>query len=272
MTILSSIFLGIIQGLTEFLPVSSSGHLVLFQHLFQIHENQVIFDVAVHLGTLLSIITVYRHSLLNILIGCKDSIKQKNVNTSLKLILLIVVASIPTAIIGLVFKDFFEQLFSNLTAVAIAFAITGTLLFVTKKFQSESSGDLFQFDFVESVTYFQALVIGTVQGFAITPGISRSGITISSGILLKMNWTSAALFSFLMSIPAIAGASLLQFKDVIWEEFHWQPLIVGFVFSYLFGVFGLKVILKSIHKGRLYIFSYYLWGLSFLLLIYKWGF
>ncbi len=262
-----SVILGIVQGLTEFLPVSSSGHLVLFQHWLGIKQHSIIFDLAVHLGTVASIITVYFKSIREIFSDLWVSAIKKRQTGGLHLSVLIICASVPTAIIGFGFKDQFESLFSSLLSVSGGFFITACLLFMTRKTgqgQSMESGhktlDLSQ---IKKVSLKKAIIIGFAQGLAIAPGVSRSGATIAAALLMGVERRAAALFSFLMSIPVILGASLIQLKDVeSWSSDLLITLVLGGVVSYLAGLAGLVMVLKLVRKGRLEVFSYYLWALS----------
>lgn len=263
---LDSIIIGIVQGLTEFLPVSSSGHLVIFQKLLNFKEHSITLDLAVHLGTLLSVLTIYYSTIKKTLTDSLISLKTKKNTPGLQLMAVVIAASVPTAIIGLGFKSDFESLFSNILAVATCFFITGGLLFLTKRKSKESSmaikSDMLG-EKVKELTFVKAIIIGIVQGFAIAPGISRSGSTIAVGILLGVDRSVAAMFSFMLSMPAILGASLLQFKDVgEWSSDLIATLLVGGATAYIAGIIGLKLVLRFVGKGRLEVFSYYLWALS----------
>ncbi len=272
MGIFEAIVLGIVQGLSEFLPISSSGHLVVFQKILTPGPHSILFDLAVHLGTVLSILTLYRKSIQKIFSQAFKSLGTKSSSHGLQLVLFVFVANIPTAIIGFGFKDQFEQLFSNFTAVGVCFFLTGLLLFVTRwksKSGQMKATQLDDLSGLESMTYGKAIVIGIAQGLAIAPGISRSGSTIAAGILIGVEKSTAALFSFVMSIPAILGASLIELKDFsAQDEISLMPVISGFVAAYLSGLIGLGIVLKFVKKGRLEVFSYYLWALS-LFILYK---
>jgi undecaprenyl-diphosphatase len=269
--ILQSIILGIIQGLTEFLPVSSSGHLVIFQKLLGLKEHSLIFDISVHLGTLLSIVTVYFGIIKQIFTDVFTAVVKKDKNYGFSFFLMMIVASIPTAIIGFSLKDVFESLFSSTLAVGIFFIITGIILKFTQRTSDDSVSVSFtDMEGLQKITFRQALTIGVAQGAAIAPGISRSGSTIACGLFVGLNRKTAALFSFLISVPAILGASLLQFKDIsAWQEGFAQVLIVGGVSAYLSGLGGLWFVLKFVKKGRLEVFSYYLWALGASLIAYN---
>ena len=188
--------LGVLQGLTEFLPVSSSGHLVIFQKILGIQEHDLAFDVAAHLGTLASVATVYRHMFLDVARNSVRGLIERKMNSSLRLCLLVIVGTIPTGIIGLSLKSHFEKLFSNLPAVGFFLLCTAALLVLTRRRQYQvQAQNLTHTDEVAEITIRQALLIGIFQGMAIAPGISRSGTTIASGIMLGLKGHVAAGFS-----------------------------------------------------------------------------
>lgn len=255
---------GFIQGLTEFLPVSSSGHLTLFQFFTGRNdlEANLAADVALHFGTLLAVIFFFRHEIKPFftLSGLKDS-------KTRRLAALIFVASIPTAIIGLAFKKQFEALFANPIAVCIALFATGLLLLVAEKIKARQSDRLE----LESISFFKALIIGTAQGFAITPGISRSGSTISTALIAGLNGEDAARFSFLLMIPAVGGASLLEMRKVFeaGKVVGYLPseLLVGLFVAAITGFAALKLLVFMIKKQKLSLFSYYLFAISAISLI-----
>ena len=275
MNSIEAIILGIIQGLTEFLPVSSSGHLVLFQHLFGLKEAELFFDVCVHLGTLVAVVIVFRQEIIKILSallqlvslgGRKEKFLQRvDSDPDLKMALLIVIGSIPTAILGLLFAGIADRLFSSTLITGLMLMVTGLLLWLTRKAESHaasvSSGDL---------STGKAFVIGIVQGLAIIPGISRSGSTISTGLLLGVDRETAARYSFLLSIPAIVGAGILSLKDGLSQT---NPVIslsfLGAVMAALVGYGALKSLLHLVKKGRLHVFAPYCWLVGILAILFS---
>ena len=271
-----AILLGIIQGLTEFLPVSSSGHLVLFQHLFGLKEAELFFDVCVHLGTLLAVIIVFRQEIKNIIFammrllfstGPKKSALQKiESDPDLKLALLIVIGSIPTAVLGLMFHNIADRLFSSPFFTGLMLMVTGLLLWLTRRANTGAGGT-----HIEGFSRTKAFVIGIVQGLAIIPGISRSGSTISIGLLLGINRETAARYSFLLSIPAIVGAGLLSLKGSLSET---DPVIWlslwGAAAAALVGYAALKVLLGIVKKGHLHLFAPYCWLVGILAIVLSW--
>lgn len=255
MSIPQAIILGIIQGIAEWLPISSSGHLVIAQTFFGL-QNLIVFDILLHIATLIVVFIVFRKEIFAIL---KAVIKFDFKSEYGRLGLYIILGSIPTGIIGILFHDVFEKMFSNLGAVAVALFITGILL-ISTKVRKTSTKDL---------DAKNALLIGLVQGFAIVPGISRSGSTISTGILAGIDKEKTARFSFLLSVPAILGASLLEFKTLGKNGLtgiKWMSIIFGMFFAAIVGYVALKILLKIIKSDKFYLFGYYCVGLSLILL------
>lgn len=271
MTLVQAIILGIFQGISEFLPISSSGHLVILQHFFGIKEGNLFFTEMLHFGTLLSIAIVYFNDIINIIVeffkmlvsGIKNK-RFKVVNEYQKLALLIILGSIPTAIIGLVFEDFFKKLYSSsMLPIGIAFLITGLLLWVANKKPHENKN-------VRDMTVLDSLIIGTFQGIAIIPGISRSGSTIIAGLFRGLNRPLATEYSFLLALPATFGAGLFGIIDVLKTNSMITvdgPLIVGVLLSTIVGVLAIRFLIKILKKDKLHYFSYYLWIIGFITII-----
>ena len=255
-----AIILGIVQGLTEFLPISSSGHLVIFQSIMRLSGENLVFDVAVHLGTLLTVITFYFGVVKRVFVDLVGFRRHRKITAGVRLFALVFVGSIPTALIGFALKDYFELMFSSRQTVGFFLCLTGIILFLTRSKKAKMSlSQAKDLNFVYQITFRQALVIGTAQGLAIAPGISRSGTTISTAILLGIEPAAAALFSFILAVPAILGAVLLQFGDLsVWGS-SWEILGVGVVTAYLSGLLGLWGVLYFVQRSRLEYFSYYLW-------------
>ena len=254
MDIFQAVFLGLIQGLTEFIPVSSSGHLVIFQNFFEIKENQLLFNVVVHIGTLIPIFIVFWKDIKEIIFLKKEKRKE---------IFYILIAIIPTGIIGILFEDFFETLFSNSFLTDLMLIITGIILHLSEKI---NSGD----KEIGQLKLWQPLLVGIAQGGAIIPGISRSGTTIAASLSQGLNRKEAARFSFLISIPVIGGAGFLEFLDVMKSEsinFEYKYLILGFLSASISGYFALKILLKVLTEKKLNYFSYYCWTVALIVLL-----
>lgn len=241
------------------------------QFIFALKEEPLTFNIATHLGAALAVMTIYWKVILKIF---KDLISLKgdgSGNLSLRLILLVLVASLPTAVFGFAFLELFRALFESLIVVAIAFFVTGTVLYVTEKRTSQGpmSGDFFDLSGVVDVSYKQAFFVGLSQAAALIPGISRAGATIAAGLYCGLDRRNAALLSFMMSIPAILGASMVESTRVMHlSADELMPLAFGTVVSYIFAIIGLKIVLSTVKHGRLHIFSYYLWFVSVGLLTY----
>ena len=243
--------LALIQGITEFLPVSSSGHLVIAQRLLGWNLDNVLLDIALHLGTAAAICVIYRKD-IRALVGdalSKDGARRK---PSLKTIGLIILAAIPAGLAGVVFKGFFEKMFLNARAAGALFFVTAAFLFASGLRKKSPV----------ALNRPKALVIGLAQALAILPGVSRSGTTISTALLVGMDRKEAGRFSFLLGLPIIVGAALLELKDVSGASISPGLLAVAFGLSTAVGIMALKLLLRIIEHGRLHYFGYYLVALG----------
>ncbi len=260
--IIESIFLAIIQGLTEFLPVSSSGHLSLLSYFMYIEsEDLLLYFLVLHAGTACSAIYFFREDIFNILEGVWDTMCRKSTDkskASWKWILLILTISIPTAIVGFAFKSTIESMGQSIFALGVAWAITGFVLLATKN-KSYNTIEL------EEFTYKKAFLVGLAQSCALVPGISRSGSTIAMALLLGASPKFAGKLSFLASFVAIFGALLLEVLDYVEVGESSIPmylLFVGFFVSFVVGLFALKFLIQLLSHGKLYLFSYYCFALA----------
>ncbi len=246
------ILLGIIQGLTEFLPVSSSGHLVIFQRLLDL-PHSIAFDVIVHLATALAVVVYFWKDIIDILLSKR------------KMIWLLIVGTIITGIIGIAFKDFFESLFSSVRAVGGFLIVTGIIIMLGEWWGKGKRN-------LEQMNIWDAILIGLAQGCAIAPGLSRSGATISASLGRNLNRSLAARFSFLLSIPAIAGAGLLQSKEIIKAGMVgigiW-PLVLGFIAAFISGLIAIKIFMSVIQKTSIRGFAYYCFIIGILIFIFS---
>lgn len=254
MTIWQALFLGMLQGLTEFLPVSSSGHLVIFQHVFGINEGAMTFDVLLHLGTLIAVLAAFWDDILSI-------IKQP----FSRLTYLIVVGCIPAGLMGFFLQPLFEKAFESLLVVGIGLLITGLVL----KISEIAADNSLSMKEVKETTYWNVLFIGLLQGIAIVPGISRSGSTIAGGLLAGLDRTFAARYSFLVAIPVILGAGLAELKDLTANGFTGSaiPYVVGPLTAAVFGFIAIKIVMRLVRNGRLSVFSYYCWTVGALTIL-----
>ncbi|MFR1517807.1 MAG: undecaprenyl-diphosphate phosphatase [Clostridia bacterium] len=252
MKILQSIILGLIQGLTEFLPVSSSGHLIVCKKLFGIDQEQfgLTFDIALHFATLIAVFIVFWPDILAIL--------KKPVQ---KLTGLLIVATIPAVLVGLFLDDYIESISQSGGFLGIAFLVTAALLYFSQKAGKRVKT-------IETMSYADAAVIGVTQGIAVMPGISRSGSTTSAGLFLGMEKEDSLRFAFLMSIPVILGSAVMGVKDVISEpaSIEWLPVIVGMIAAGISGYFAVRFMLNFFKKRSLNIFAVYVAILGILIL------
>ena len=240
MQYIDTIILAILQGLTEFLPISSSGHLVIGQKLLNIKLPGNAFEVVLHLGTLMSVITVFRGEIKAIIFNLSDSSNQYYISA-------LVFGTIPALLVGLLLRDSISLIFDDIRFVSLSLICTGIML-ITSKFIVKRNVKL---------TLFIGLFIGLAQAVAIIPGISRSGATICMGILMGLSAPEAARFSFLLSIPVIIGAGLLTAINIKTIPFGFDIVLLGIFFSYLVGWMSLKWLLTILNSGKLYWFGIY---------------
>lgn len=268
---MKSIILGIVQGLTEFLPVSSSGHLAITQGLLGVPEDRMLFlAVMLHFGTLISIFFVYHEDIFLI---CKEfilmvieALRGRGIrahNQHRKLGLLIIVATIPTGLMGIFLGDIFEGFFTSHIIIGISLIITGTLLWTAEKIHTGKKN-------IHNMRWFDAVLVGIFQGLAITPGISRSGSTIVGSLFRGFNKELATKFSFLIAIPSILGATLLETKDAFTYglgDISLGIILAGVLASFLSGVFAIKALINFIKKEKLYYFSFYTWTIGSIIVV-----
>ena len=269
-----ALILGIVQGLTEFLPVSSTGHLIIFQHLFGLDEPQLFFDICVHLGTLMAVLIVFWKDVRQLLrslrlllwsIFVKDAhFEHIFENSEYKMLLLIFFGFFPTALLGVVFHEVGQQFFSSILVVGFMLIITGLLLWTTRRVKQEGCG-------LECFSIRTALIIGLVQGMAIMPGISRSGSTIAAALFLGLSRELASKYSFLLAIPAILGAGILSLHGMFNHPVEVnKAVLLGSATSFIVGYFALILLLRMVKKGRLYLFAPYCWVAGIAALVLGW--
>jgi undecaprenyl-diphosphatase len=266
MNLIEAFILGTLQGITEFLPISSSGHLVICQKLLGIQSQNLFFEVTVHLGTLFSIIAVYYRDLVQIVIRFCEALFGLKLKTAyhsdpyVKLAFWVILGTLPAVVVGMLFRGFVESTFHSITITAIALMVTGCLLLATRVRRFHH----------RSLNAPNSGLIGIAQAIAILPGISRSGATISTGLLLGIPQTEVARFSFLLAIPAILGAVVLELGNLseLTSEISWQALIIGFLSASTIGYTAIRVLLKILKSGRIHTFGYYCLALGILILIF----
>lgn len=252
MTKLEAFILGMIQGLTEFLPISSTGHLFIGRHFFGLNEAGLFLDTMLHVGTLLAVLVIYKNELIEI-------IKRPFG----KLSLLVIVGTIPAVVIGFIFKDMFESLSKTGVTIGWEFIFTGMILWMAEGWKKGSKK-------MENISFKDALFIGTFQAAAIFPAVSRSGLTIAAGLFRKLDRGTAAYFSFLLSIPAIFGGIVLQIGELASgnvEAVSLGSLMAATLSSALFGYFAVVWMIRFLRKSSLKIFAVYVWILGFAILI-----
>lgn len=268
-----AIILGLVQGLAEFLPISSSGHLALLQQAFGISEDKVlIFAVLLHVGTLISVFICYWKDIWELIVELcltfKDIFTGKGLRIEerpvRKLGLMIIVATIPTGIIGILFNDFFDSLYNSVVPIGIGLLITGCLLVLAEKKNTSTKR-------IGEMRYLDALIVGTVQGIAICPGISRSGSTLFGSLMCNLDREFAVKFVFLMSIPSILGSAVLETPDALAQGMNmadFGPIIVGMIVAAVSGLIAIKTMIKIVSKNKLSYFSYYVWVLGAIVIGY----
>ena len=273
MTYFEATILGLVQGLAEFLPISSSGHLALLQNWFGIEETKVLlFTVLLHVGTLISVFIMYWKDIWELIVELGLTIKDICTGKGLrmeerpvrKLGVMIIVATIPTAIIGFAFKDFFDSLYTSVIPIGVGLIITGFLLVFAEKKGESTRG-------IKEMNLRNAIFIGTVQGIAICPGISRSGSTLFGSLVCNLDRKFAVKFVFLISIPSILGSAILETPAAIEAGISISqlgPVLWGMLVAAVSGVVAIKSMIKIVSDKKLSIFSYYVWILGLIVVIY----
>lgn len=252
--LVSAILIAIVQGITEWLPVSSSGHIIIAEKLLN-YEGDLQFDVALHFGTLMAAFVYYGADIVDII---RDLLTGKWQTEKGKLGILLIIATIPAALIGIFFLKVFSEAFSDILILGFGFAITGMLLLIASLPNKKNK---------KEISYYNSLIIGIAQAFALFPGISRSGATISSGLLSGLNEKNAVKFSFLMSIPIIFGANVV----LIGNENLPPNLIWATLVSFFVGLLTINILVKYIltSNKNLRWFGIYALLLSILIIIFK---
>jgi undecaprenyl-diphosphatase len=253
--------MGIIQGLTEFLPVSSSAHLTFAEHLFGIPASwRLTYDVLLHLGTTFALLVYFAPKLRQVIVALFSPNQHKR-RENWTLVLAIAVGTIPAALAGVLLRDRLEALFARPVYSAFALLVTGVVLFCTRK----KTGDERR-----SINWRAGLVVGMAQAFALLPGISRSGVTISAALFLGLARSEAFEFSFLLSIPAVLGAAALKLKgSALFQPGTIPPVtaLLGLTASVLFGLLALVIVRKLLLQRRFHWFAFYCWGVGLLVLL-----
>ncbi len=261
MTIGEAAVLGVVQGITEFLPISSSGHLVIGQAILGMREPTVFFDVALHVGTLFAVLLVLRAPIAAV---CAEAIAlvmtvsrgKKSLSSLLttfrdSTIGHLCIGTIPVTIVGFTLRHRIEELFASPLCVGISFLITASFLFITR------FAPIYPKRHFPSMTWRHALFVGLIQALALAPGISRSGSTISAALITGCERRQAGQFSFLLFIPAVIGALILEGSHVHPQQIPWGEVIVGMLSSFLAGIIALRILLSTVVRGSFYRFAFY---------------
>ena len=232
---------GVVQGLTEFLPISSSGHLVLLHHFFGLTEPQLLFDIFLHLGTLLAVVVYFRSDILK---ACRDR----------RVIFLIILGSLPTALIGFYFESFLKSSFENVELVGMMLIVTAIFIFIASYVSNNKRASTK----AQSLGPFKALLIGIAQGFSALPGISRSGATIAMALVCNVKKIEAIRFSFLLSIPAVLGALLFELRGLDALGSNLSPSVfVGILTAFVTGLIAIYLVIKAVLGDKLFLFGVY---------------
>ncbi|MBU4227372.1 undecaprenyl-diphosphate phosphatase [bacterium] len=263
---MSLILLGIMQGLTEFFPVSSSGHLVIAKYFLKLHLPGAAFEAFLHFGTVVAVIVLFRKEIKELVISFFDSIYKlshgenisnifKN-NSSSKYAWFLVISTMPAAIIGYTFSSYFEILFGKPIIASFMLTVTGVLLWLGNKYYTGGNKN------ISEITYKDAIFIGVAQAVAIIPGISRSGLTVIAGLSRNLDREFAARYSFILSVPIILGASMFKMRELSSLNIDLSILILSGLVAAISSYGAMKIFIGLLKNRKIYLFSYYLWIIS----------
>jgi undecaprenyl-diphosphatase len=263
--IIYALILGIVQGLTEFMPISSSGHLILIPWLFKWLYFGKTFDVALHLGTFLGVVVYYRSTLSKLFRAWALTIARKdsNVNPEGRLAWLLIVSTIPGAVAGFLFEETIEEKLSSPVIIALMLVVAGVVLFVAER-AGRKRKDIVQVEMLDAV------IIGISQAAALIPGVSRSGATISTGLFLGFDRKTSAEYSFLLSVPIIGGAAMYKAVRLLKTGIPFElvaPFAFGLLAAAISGYLCIKYLLRYLQNGSIYPFVYYRWAVGIVVLI-----
>lgn len=255
MEIFQAIVLGAIQGVGEFLPISSSAHLIIAPYLFNWQEGSLAFDVALHFGTLIAVLAVFWKDWINLFKGVFNKVVHKKNSTENRMFWYLVLATIPGALIGKIFEEPIENFIRHqYVLIAIALAVMGILIFIGDRWAAKKYKD--KETEYKDLTLKQTFLIGLSQALAVIPGFSRSGTTILTARLMGVSRTAAAKFTFMLSVPIILGATVLKLPDLFVGGFDLN-IIIGIVTAAIVGVLSIKFLLKFVKKNDFAVFAYY---------------
>ena len=261
MSVFKAVILGIVQGIAEFLPISSSAHLILIPYLLGWEESSLAFDVALHFGTMMAVLVVFFKDWWDLFIGAVKDIKNKEKSTNGKMFWYLVVATIPAALAGLLLDDVIENVVrNNIWVIAIALAVMGVLIYLGDKWAQKHYKKETKFD---DISLKQSFLVGISQAFAVIPGFSRSGTTILAGRLMGISKDDITKFTFLLSVPVICGATILKVGDLVFTK----EVIIGIISSFAMGVISIKFLLNYIKKHDFSVFAFYRVILAIIVLV-----
>lgn len=273
MTIFQAVILGLIQGLTEFLPVSSSGHLVLVPYIFNWPAHDVSFDVALHFGTALAVLLFFYKDWLTMLSSLKDDLMENKLKADNLLnkdvvrpdtyqLLTILIVSLPVGVVGILFENIIEDLFRNPASVALMLIVVSFVMLLADWFYKKSS-----LKHKSQINFSDALIISLSQILALIPGTSRSGITISTGLFKGITREAVARFSFLLATPIILGATLIKLPDLLSGAENTLSILIGILVSFISGLFAINFLLKYLKQKDLTLFVIYRVILGIIILV-----
>ena len=261
MTIFKAIILGIVQGIGEFLPISSSAHLILVPFLFGWEEHSMAFDIALHFGTLLAVLVVFFREWWSLFIGAVNKVTKKKESFENKMFWYLVIATIPGALLGFLLEDVVENVFrTKIWLIAISLAVMGVLIYLGDKWADKHYQ--IETDF-KHISLKQAFIVGLSQALAVIPGFSRSGTTILAGRLMGLSKNAVTKFTFLLSVPIIAGATILKIGDLAFTI----ETFIGIFVSFIVGLFSIKFLLNYIKKHDFSVFAIYRVAFAIIILI-----
>lgn len=248
---LKSIILGIVQGIGEFLPISSSAHLILIPYLFGWKESSLAFDIALHFGTLLAVLVVFFNDWYELLLGAIDKVTKGKTSFENKMFWYLIIATIPGAILGFLLDDIVENIFrTKIWLIALSLAVMGIFIYLGDRWADKHYKIETEY---QHITLIQALIIGLSQSLAIIPGFSRSGTTILASRLMGLSKNAATKFTFLLSVPIIIGATILKIGDLAFT----LETFIGIFTSFIVGIFSIKFLLNYVKKHDFSIFAIY---------------
>lgn len=256
MSIFEAILFGIVQGITEFLPISSTAHIIITEKILGFEFQGLGFEVLLHLSSVLAVILYYRRDLIHMVAGTIAYLKDRSAEhrTSFYFVLYLLVATIITGVLGMLLQQFIEDMMKGRAVIAAMLFLTGVFLIVIERFHDEGQRT------AENMTFLDAIIVGLGQTLAVIPGLSRSGTTLIVGLWLGLDRNTAVRYSFLLSIPVILGSTVLTFSDVsadVFASIGTIPLIVAFIATFIFSLIGIKWLIEFLKRGKLVYFALY---------------